>query len=276
METKKCSIEGCEKSYHANGLCEKHYYRQRRHGDPTTRLRPEGRQTCSVEGCERHCYSGGLCKLHARRKAATGDPEVATVHRDPTRICTVEGCGAPYAAKGLCSIHYQRHLRNRDSWEPKIAPAGAPKQFLEDAFNWNSDECLIWPYLRKDGYARIAKLHYGSQNVCRIICERTHGPDPSGKHQASHTCHKGDDGCINPRHLIWETQTENGARKKLNEGDVGGRGSRHYRARLVDGDVRTIRSMLPTMTHKDIAKHFDAHIDTVGSIARGRSWAWLK
>lgn len=41
------------------------------------------------------------------------------------------------------------------------------------------------------------------------MCALTHGAPPSDKHDAAHSCGRGDRGCISPRHLFWKTQSEN-------------------------------------------------------------------
>jgi hypothetical protein len=271
----KCSLRGCKNARYAKGLCEVHYWRQRRHGDPAVLKVIKGR-VCSVPGCGRKHKAHGLCRLHARRLKVNGDPQAVQVLRVPGRICSVDGCSNPYAAKGLCKIHYARwHQRGGDLNEPRRPPGGEPLRFLEAALKWDSDECLYWPYTRKGGYARLSAYHGLGQNVCRIICERVHGPAPSKKHQASHTCHKGNQGCVNSQHLLWETSLENGARKSTRTDAIGGRGSRHYKAKLTEDQVRTIRSLLPTMRKTAIANRFGVTIDTISAIADGRSWAWL-
>lgn len=60
-----CSEEGCPKPRLAQGLCQMHYNRVRRHGH-TGRLFPSG--PCPMDGCERPIYARGLCALHHNRQ----------------------------------------------------------------------------------------------------------------------------------------------------------------------------------------------------------------
>jgi hypothetical protein len=49
----------------------------------------------------------------------------------------------------------------------------------------------------------------------RVMCEIAHGPKPAPGFVAAHTCGKGREGCVNPRHLRWASQKENMADKLL-------------------------------------------------------------
>lgn len=82
-ESEKCSIEGCcYKSRHL-GLCEAHYGRLRRHGDPlagkphkgvVTRQQPTEKRICMVVGCESPHTALGYCNAHLRRYKKYGNP----------------------------------------------------------------------------------------------------------------------------------------------------------------------------------------------------------
>ncbi len=46
------------------------------------------------------------------------------------------------------------------------------------------------------------------------MCILAHGEPPTPKHQTAHSCGKGHEGCINPRHLSWKTNQENSLDKR--------------------------------------------------------------
>ena len=75
--------------------------------------------------------------------------------------------------------------------------------------NYDKDWCLIWPF----GRARSGYGSYGRDDkalyVHRYMCEYANGAPPSPAHEAAHSCGRGHDGCVNPRHLSWKTSTEN-------------------------------------------------------------------
>lgn len=85
---KLCLIEGCARPLYCRGLCEAHYSRQRRYGDPlrvpARRLRPR----CTIEDCARPHWALGCCRLHYGRLRSNGDPTVTQRVRnnDPRRF----------------------------------------------------------------------------------------------------------------------------------------------------------------------------------------------
>lgn len=99
--------------------------------------------------------------------------------------------------------------------------------------SYAGDDCLIWPFFRDPYYGRgrIGSFD-GNQSVQwahRVMCEIVHGPPPTPPHQAAHECGKGHEGCVNPRHLSWKTQSGN-AMDRLRHGHMmGNRGGNRTR-----------------------------------------------
>jgi hypothetical protein len=96
-------------------LCNKHYLRQRIHGDPAHRFKPEGKQVCSVAGCDGFCVGKGLCGTHYMRLKRTGTTD------DPRPIvqaCDIPGCRRKYYGLGYCQMHY---LRQRSGLDLRLA-----------------------------------------------------------------------------------------------------------------------------------------------------------
>lgn len=85
-----------------------------------------------------------------------------------------------------------------------------PKHVVIDAAIIAADnQCMIWPFGRSSwGYAYI-RLQKRQVRVSRLICTLVHGPAPSPKHHAAHSCGKGSSGCISGNHLRWATPKEN-------------------------------------------------------------------
>lgn len=71
---RSCSVEGCEKTNIAKGLCTMHYQRMRNWGSTDPRPIPE-KQACSVEGCDRHAVVRGVCGMHNHRILTYGSPD---------------------------------------------------------------------------------------------------------------------------------------------------------------------------------------------------------
>lgn len=74
----QCRRKGCTLLAVLDGLCKPHYDRRRRMDDEKE-LRDSRR--CSVEGCDRPYDAGGFCQLHYYRKLKTGDPGPAGLLR---------------------------------------------------------------------------------------------------------------------------------------------------------------------------------------------------
>jgi len=64
---KPCPVNGCQRQHFAKGLCEMHYQRWQKHGDPTFLCHPakipKG-TLCSIKGCLNPYYSKNLCHHH--------------------------------------------------------------------------------------------------------------------------------------------------------------------------------------------------------------------
>jgi len=63
-----CSVEGCEKTTHAKGLCQAHYRRLQRYGDPLAKGRP---------GPPRRAESTDHRKLSSEDKARRAEKRAA-------------------------------------------------------------------------------------------------------------------------------------------------------------------------------------------------------
>lgn len=74
-----CTIEGCNYPHKSRGLCNKHYERWRKTGDPnsTSRtVRAAGIKRCTIEGCSNPLSAMGYCTMHYARWNTHGDPHV--------------------------------------------------------------------------------------------------------------------------------------------------------------------------------------------------------
>jgi hypothetical protein len=130
--------------------------------------------------------------------------------------------------------------------------------------------CLIWPFGRSTGgYATFGRN--GRQlYVHRFMCEQMHGPAPEG-HQAAHSCGRGHDGCVNPRHLSWKTASDN-------QMDRARHGTKHQgrKAKLTREQAEQILAAkgieLPHVT----AKRFSVTESNVRQIQTGKIWRSLE
>ncbi|MEV5930933.1 helix-turn-helix domain-containing protein [Streptomyces cellulosae] len=151
----------------------------------------------------------------------------------------------------------------------RFRPKGALLAFLQSAAHATTDECII-----VTGYSERPKIEYqGTMMWCsRAVWFMAHG-NP-GRLWVLHTCHRGDEGCVNIRHLYLGDSKRN----VVDRDDAGRtvRGEDQRGARLTEDDVRKIRELLADdWTQTAAAKEFGVSPRTVSDIARGRRWAWL-
>ena len=110
------------------GLCDMHWQRWRRHGDPNIRVRNPDEfhknlgQICSVADCVELCKARGLCSTHYGRWLRTGTTDVSERQLKPPAQCAVEDCGKIVNSRGWCTAHYLRWQKYGDPLATKLKP----------------------------------------------------------------------------------------------------------------------------------------------------------
>jgi hypothetical protein len=103
----------------------------------------------------------------------------------------------------------------------------------------------------------------------RVMCILAHGPAPSPLHVAAHSCGKGTDGCVNPKHLRWATEKEN-YEDAVAHG-VAARGERHGSAILTEKAVAEIREK-GVKNKSELAQKFGVSVWTIYNVCSGKRW----
>lgn len=271
-----CSVAGCDKPTHANGLCSAHDNRLRRHGDPLGGRAFRQRQSgpCSQPDCDRQATRKGYCSRHYLRLRKHGDPSICLNpigERPPT--CQVDGCEAAHHAHGFCANHAFRYKKygHPEGGGPSRTKRGKSLQWLKDHTDYDGDDCLIWPF-GQTAYSAVA-LDGVPVGAHRLMCRLAHGEPPKDKAVAAHSCGKAHEGCVNPRHLRWATFHDNAADAIAHGTWAHGEGVAG--AKLTEADVREIRRLEGTMSQWDIARRFGVTQSAVSCIYRRKTWAWL-
>lgn len=144
--------------------------------------------------------------------------------------------------------------------------------WLKAHVDYRRGDCLKYPFgLNTDGYGQLG--HEGKvRKAHRVMCELAHGPAPSPDHEAAHSCGRGHQGCINPRHLSWKTRSGNqrDRRKHGTHGNGNKDGPRH---KLTEIEVGDIRRRVATETRLSLAKEFDVTVSMITKIKNGTNWA---
>ena len=100
-------------------------------------------------------------------------------------------------------MHLRRWYRYKDPYKTTNAPNGAHAEFIAQALQYESDDCLLWPF-------GVMVYGYGAANgrgAHNLICEKAHGPPPKDRRHALHSCDT--PRCVNKRHLRWGNQADN-------------------------------------------------------------------
>ncbi len=151
----------------------------------------------------------------------------------PKRICSIENCGKPHLSRGWCGSHYWRWHKHGDPLSGRIDNGEAGRYFREVVLVYDGTDCLLWPYSCNDsGYGRM-QFDGRVQIVSRLACEEEHGPAPTPKHDAAHSCGKGHLACVAKRHMSWKTRAENMADKIVH--GTSSRGIKSGAAKIIEG-----------------------------------------
>jgi hypothetical protein len=142
--------------------------------------------------------------------------------------------------------------------------------FLKALIGHQGDECVIWPQSRdaETGYGHLGylgKRYYAH----RMMCELANGQCPSAGHEAAHSCGRGHEGCVNPKHLSWKTRSENQL-DRWEHGTASPTKEWSKSAPIVtDAMCAEIRAQAGAKTQSAIAAQFGLSRQHVGSIIRG-------
>lgn len=150
---------------------------------------------------------------------------------------------------------------------------GKTAKWLFDRVSFQGDDCLIWPFSRKGPFG-YGGLGYNGKGYYAhtFMCELVHGPKPTEKHQAAHTCGNGHLGCVNPRHLEWKTGRGNQLDRAVHGTKAAG-GHRGPRRKLTPENVEVIRAMRGIKTQIALAAEFGVTHTTIRDIQTGKSWS---
>lgn len=231
---------------------------------------------CAVEGCGKTVEAKGYCKSHYIRNLKHGSPYGG---RPFVRYsgCKVDGCNRRHKSLGYCSVHHWRFVKYGDPSQGgsvRTTRRGEPLEWLLQHVSFAGDDCLVWPFFRpQHGYGTV--WFKGKNELAhRVMCLEAHGHPPTPKHEVAHSCGKGHQGCVNPRHLRWATRVENQADRRLHGTSPKGKPRRPMK--LTVEKVLEMRSLFGTMPTNKLAQMFGIAESTCKAICDRKSWSWLK
>jgi len=142
-------------------------------------------------------------------------------------------------------------------------------KFLRDLLDNAPPHCVTWPLFRDtNGYGRVSfygKIEWAHRRMCFLA----HGEPPSPAHEAAHSCGNGNRGCVNPRHLSWQTKTRN----QLDRRHHGTKNNAYWgvEGKLTREEVIQIRALRGVKTQAEIAGMFAITDATVRDIFSRRT-----
>ena len=283
-ETKVCSRCGEKKDISNFGIANgykggRRSQCKRCHADQSAELRrkklSDKNKLCAIDGCDKPECSRGYCLVHYARLVRHGNPLGGGPKKDK-RIgsCKVNGCEMPIYGKGLCRKHWQRWKKNGDPNIVGRTPKGTILTWLEENKAYEGDDCLVWPFSRKDDGYGTCHIRDIGMSASRAMCIIAHGDPPSANYHAAHRCGNGDKGCVNPNHLRWATPAENCDDMVDHGTRIQGEGC--WMAKLTESDVRIIRSRYPREMQKTLAVEYGVSRATIGDVLLGRTWKHVR
>lgn len=145
---------------------------------------------------------------------------------------------------------------------------GEPMAWLLSHVEYDDDACLMWPY-GKGSRGRYGAVFYRGRvdGAHRVMCELKHGTAPPHAPLAAHSCGRGSDGCVNPKHLRWATTDENGSDRKKHL--ASGIEAWPTPTKLSPEDVDAIRNSKGLTSGALVAKQFGVSESLVSRIRSG-------
>ena len=148
------------------------------------------------------------------------------------------------------------------------------RYFREVVLKHEGDECLLWPFvINCKGYGQM-ELDGRSRIVSRVVCIEINGPPPTPRHHAAHSCGKGDQACVSPKHVEWKTPSKNEADKIVH--GTHSRGERQGASKITNPQAIEILALKGKMRASEIATKVGLSPSHVSRILRGQRWAWLQ
>lgn len=149
---------------------------------------------------------------------------------------------------------------------------GTNAYWLWERSTYESDDCLLWPFSKTEyGYGQVG---YGNTiwKAHKLMCSFVYGERRYPEYEVRHTCGRGQEGCVNPRHLIWGNRSQNGLDKKAH-GSPTGKGRKRYK--LTAEQVAVIRTLEGKVILKNVAAQYGVSRACIWQIWRGQTWTAL-
>jgi len=188
----------------------------------------DSQRICSIDDCCNAVKSRGMCNMHYLRLMRHGDPLAGGVFREPTvgddghpKLCIVNGCDRSVLKRNLCNSHYKDKIADRAprSLGPtRIELSQKIASWVDGVLSANVKECVEWPF-GYGGRGYGAWTISGNQmSASRAVLVLASGEDPQDLMACHGECHNPK--CVNPNHLYWGDKKRN-SDDRLRDGTFG-------------------------------------------------------
>lgn len=145
--------------------------------------------TCTVENCDKKFHARGMCGGHYSRWAKTGVMGGKLQGRDPSRGCSFEGCENPYRCGGYCHAHYEMKRKGKELVPTfKMRVYASDEEKFRDSYLVTDTGCWQWKWsLGSMGYGSITVSGRGQILAHRYSYETFKGAIPDGL-EIDHQC----------------------------------------------------------------------------------------
>lgn len=193
------------------------------------------------------------------------------------KSCLVDGCNrnahsSAKGSRGWCNNHYA--LWRRKGTTESSRGQSRRTDWLLAHRDYDGEGCLEWPFASIAGRYGATKVNGRSTYAHRVMCELVHGPAPTASHEVAHSCGKGHEGCVHPKHLRWATHIENQADQLEHGTRV--RGERIPWSKLTEENVREIRQLFGSVSQREIASRFNVSWSSIQQIKQRKTWHWVE
>jgi hypothetical protein len=145
---------------------------------------------------------------------------------------------------------------------------GLAFHWLCEHVDYDEKKCLFWPFSKDNGHPGLVGYRGSVFKPARLMCLLAHGAPPSEKHQACHTCGRGNKGCIHPQHLTWKTPSE----ARRDEFRSGRRKSYGKAGKLLPTEAAEMRALSGTKLVWEIAKMYGLSPHRTTEILKGKAY----
>lgn len=186
--------------------------------------------------------------------------------------CSYQSCGRVVVARTYCSKHYQQWKSGKPLQDYNRATNGDLAAWVQAHVTYAGTDCLRFPFpsLNEAGYGGL-QIDGKRWMAHRYMCFLAHGEPPFPQALATHTCGKGHEACVNPRHLRWNSVKGNFL-DRIEHGTVP-LGEKNPSAKLTSEQVAEIKKRLASGDLcKAIAADFGVSRPTVSLIKSGATW----